>query len=68
MAQTKCCKYHDNMFDPNGETDLNECGMAGMGAPVVCCHNCPDNVYPPGMAFYYSDEIAGKGRTFEVND
>lgn len=39
--KSKCCEYHNKMeFD---DTDLTECGMAGMGeSPMVCCPNCPE--------------------------
>lgn len=48
-----CCKFHNKMeFE---DTDLAECGMAGMGRPTVCCRNCPENIYPDGMADYYNE-------------
>lgn len=63
----KCCKYHDN-FNYK-ETDLTECGMAGRGAVVLCCSNCPDKAWyeenqPTRPIEYYIDDIK-KGLTFE---
>lgn len=50
----KCCKYHNNFFqwqldnDVEFGTDLNDCGMAGMGPALLCCPNCPQaNFYNP---------------------
>lgn len=65
-VNTKCCKYHDKIVLDLGEQ--LECGHSGMGAPIVCCRNCPDNVYPPDMAWYYGEQEDGNGRTFEIND
>lgn len=39
QGEKKCCKNHDNMEDENGYYD---CGMAGMGAGLFCCKQCPD--------------------------
>lgn len=47
MSKKLCCEWHDHLpeywQDPhaNPETDFGECGMAGMGRPVVCCAKCP---------------------------
>jgi hypothetical protein len=53
-----CCEYHDKIVL---DVEEIECGHAGMGAPTVCCRNCPDNVYPSGMAWIYKDEQDDNG-------
>lgn len=51
----KCCKYHNKMVFI--ETDLQDCGHSGMGRPIVCCQDCPDNSYPVDMPLYYKTNI-----------
>lgn len=55
VAPVKCCKYHDNMVFV--ESDLTDCAMSGMGCPIVCCLECPDNNYPVDMPIYYATNI-----------
>lgn len=42
----KCCEWHDHLpdmwsDDVKPEECFDECGMAGMGRPSVCCAECP---------------------------
>lgn len=46
MSTIKCCEWHDAL--PDSFTDdvtpdecWDECGLAGMGRPSVCCKRCP---------------------------
>lgn len=67
-GRKKCCKYHDN-FNYQ-ETDLQQCGWAGMGATTLCCPKCPEKPWydenqPTRPIEYYVDDIK-KGLTFET--
>ena len=50
----RCCKYHNKLCFV--ETDLTECGHSGMGTPIVCCKECPENMYPSWTAIYYKTD------------
>lgn len=63
----KCCIYHNNLNYK--ETDLTQCGMAGMGNAVICCPNCPEKEWydknqPTRTIDYYTDDIK-KGLTLD---
>jgi len=42
----QCCEWHDHLpeiyeSDATPEDSFDECGLAGMGTPSVCCRKCP---------------------------
>jgi hypothetical protein len=42
----RCCEWHDHLpemyqMDTSPKDCFDECGLAGMGTPSVCCRNCP---------------------------
>ena len=47
MSKKQCCEWHDHLpemyADPDAtpENSFDECGLAGIGTPSVCCKNCP---------------------------
>lgn len=64
----RCCKYHDK-FNYR-DTDLELCGMAGMGAVVVCCKDCPKLEWykenqPTRPIEYYTDDVKN-GLTYDL--
>lgn len=46
MSKKPCCEWHNHLpemyqSDATPEDSFDECGLAGMGTPSVCCHKCP---------------------------
>ena len=65
-----CCRYH-NKFQYK-DIDLEDCGVAGQGAVVLCCPNCPEKSWydknqPTRPVEYYVDDIL-EGITYEAKN
>lgn len=50
MSRDVCCEWHDCLpeafsDDVTPDDCWDECGLAGMGRPSVCCKNCPQYKY-----------------------
>lgn len=46
MSKQVCCEWHDHLpemwqDDVTPDECFDECGLAGIGRPSVCCANCP---------------------------
>ena len=63
----QCCEWHDHLpeefADPNAtpENSFDECGLAGMGTPSVCCRKCP-------MAAWYTDGSRNANNIFYTKE
>lgn len=65
MSNNQCCEWHDRLpemfaMETTPEECFDECGLAGMGTPSVCCKKCPQAdwfIKRRGVTPYFVKEI-----------